>query len=413
MSSSPNYRRFVLVFGPILGVLLLGTVAFNVLADPYGAFDELSPESLRDHRDHRSRISKAERLTRGDWKVVLLGSSRTEAGLDPADSAWGGLGYNAGLRGGGLLETNLVADYTLKHTQPDRILVCIDLAALDSRRRARPEFEVSRFSPDLDVFKYWASKLFGRSNLRLSRKILRRAQKGELGKNRLDGFRRSYGMRGVDQRELFGKVIGGYFLTEFNGFRYDAQRLDALGRVARECRRRGVALDVVVAPVHALMLEAIHVSGVWDPFEQMKRDLVKLVAEANAGETKGRAVTLWDFTGYAGRLGEALPSVGSEAHMKWFREASHFTPALGHELAARVVGLPEADPKFGVRLSLDGIDAHLAQLRADREDYLAREADDVKWLTQLLEAKRSERERAGRRASAIAAWNDRKRPAKD
>jgi hypothetical protein len=397
----------------MLGVLLAGTVAFNVVADPYGAFDSLSPESLRDYRDHRSRISKAERLTQRDWNVVLLGSSRTEAGLDPADPAWGALGYNAGLRGGGLMETHLVAEFALDHARPDRLVICVDLAALDSRRGVRPEFEVSRFNPTLDVFKYWASKLFGRSNLRLSRKILRRARKNDLGKNRPDGFRRTYGMRGLDPRELFGKVISGYFLTEFNGFQYAPQRLDDLERVARECRRRGVALDIVVAPVHALMLEAMHISGVWDDFETMKRDLVRRVADANTVEAPGGEITLWDFTGYTGRLGEPLPTAGSEAPMNWFREASHFTPALGHELALRVQGLPEADPRFGARLTPEGIDAHLARVRADRDDYHAREAPDVAWLAQLLEAQRAERDRVGHRANAIATWTARKQPATD
>ena len=80
-------------------------------------------------------------------------------------------------------------------------------------------------------------------------------------------------------------------------------------------------------------------------------------------------------TGYTGYVGETVPPAGdTTTRMKWYLEASHFTPALGEEVLNRLLasGAEQYGPSdFGVRLTTNNLAAHLSRIRADRETYAA------------------------------------------
>jgi hypothetical protein len=158
---------------------------------------------------------------------------------------------------------------------------------------------------------------------------------------------------------------------------------------------------VIIPPVHAIQLEVMRGMDLFDDFERMKRELAAIAAEANAAPAAGRAVEVWDFTGYAGPLAEPVPAADEpDRAMHWFFESSHCTPALGHLVIQTIrTGQPALDG-FGARLHPDTIDAHLERLRADREGWAAEYPHEVRWTIDLLDRTRPERIRRLQRVEA-------------
>ena len=89
------------------GIALLGAVAIggvNAVVDPYGIFDLVRLPGVNVEKPQRlatgGRIQKSVRLSRGRYDTLILGSSRTQIGIDPQSPVLAGRrAYNAALAG--------------------------------------------------------------------------------------------------------------------------------------------------------------------------------------------------------------------------------------------------------------------------------------------------------------------------
>ena len=76
------YKQFAVSWFLLTVAGLLGLAAFNLLIDPSGAYLGLDLKSFEPFRYlNHDRPHKAEMARRGDWDVIILGSSRSKAGL--------------------------------------------------------------------------------------------------------------------------------------------------------------------------------------------------------------------------------------------------------------------------------------------------------------------------------------------
>jgi hypothetical protein len=384
-----NFHRFLRVFGLCTGTGVVLLAILNAAVDPLGAYAPLSLKFLEKYRGHlTSRAAKAEMIAHGACDVLVLGSSRVLVGIPVNHPAYGtNRVYNLGLNETTLTETTAVLDFALQHNRLKRVLLGADFLLFSDVRGNSAGFDNSRFNPKLDLIEYHFKNLLGAQVLEDSCSLLRQWSRGKVPSAGERGFLVKSVPPGQSQREVFAARIRG-FLTDpqtYAGFHYSQRRLDVFRRMVRHCQEAKIELIVLIPPVHALQLETIRAAGLWSTFERWKSDLARIVAEEGCEQS----VPLWDFTGFIGSVAESVPPAGdTHTRMKWFIESSHFTPALGELVLARVLepGGNNSSIDFGTRLTTENVAKHLARLRADRDAYATANPDEIRWVEQIATA---------------------------
>ena len=365
-------RNYVKVWaGVLLGILAL-TAALNITVDPYMVFGVNVFPALAEYRPNKSRIMKAEMVRGESPAVVVLGSSRSETGLDPLSPHWPGQPvYNLSLTGAELEEIGHVFDYVVREAKPRVMVLGIDLLMFNDERVSRNDFENSRFNPQLKRVEYLFANALSHQATDASFELIARSLSGE---------EPGYTPRGrhveenvIEHRRLFETVLLNKFFLEdrtYLDFHYAEHRLDEVRRMAEVCEQEGIELIIFINPVHALQLEAIRLMGLWDMFERWKRDVVEAAGD----------VPLWDFTGYTGPRAERVPAAGELTAMRWYFESSHYKPALG-ELV--ISDLFSETSSLGTRLTAQNVGEHLAAIRGQRQQYVETHPDEIEWITEL------------------------------
>jgi hypothetical protein len=375
------YRRYLVALVVAVAAVLGAVGTVNVLADASHVFGRLGLDAFAEHRLASSRTGRGEMLQKGDWQVLLLGTSRILHAVDPEHPSFGGRRVmNGGLKGTNLFELALELDYAIETTALEtnatetnaleEVVLFLDFHAFNATHETAADFQVSRLNPAASPLDYYLEKLFGMRSLQESVGVLRRWQAGDQPSLRTDARR----------REVF-EILLDDFLTNptlFRNFGDPEARIALLGEMLRLLGEHGIATSIVIVPVHASMLETIRVAGLWPHFEAWKRSVL---ATAGAAD---RDIPVWDFTGYDAFSTEAIPYSETESiGMRWFRDPSHMRKATGDLVLDRVSGDSDAPGSFGVRLSAGSLDRHLARIRSDRSLYLERNRPDVAWVEEI------------------------------
>ncbi len=398
--------RFLKLWLALTGTGLLAIAALNALADPFEAYRWLTRESLGPHKMERNtRIAKAELVRHGPCQTMLLGSSRTEMGIDPEHPLWGdGATLNLALGATNFIETEAVFRYAVAVQPIERVVCFADFLMFSSRRGLGEDFKQSRFDPDLAEVPYHLQLLWSENALDGSLQVL---------KNRQRDRRSGYGVRGawtrdlnsnlikrIGHRGMLRKILHSFFKPSgpYDRYEYSSDRLARFQALVEDCRTRGIRLTVVIPPIHAIQLEAIRTAGIWDAFEQWKRDLARIVSASAADAAGAPAAELWDFTAYTGFNAEPFPQEGdTETRMRWYWESSHFRMELGDLVLYRIHGQAPPDgplpDDWGIRLTPQNVEARIAQHRGEQEAWRARNAEEVEFVARM-------RREAGARGAA-------------
>jgi hypothetical protein len=370
-----------------IALALLAISAFNLTLDPFGAYRIVPLPALRGFREGlETRIARAEILERGDCETVVVGTSRAQVALDPEQPLWGRPTCNLSITGAGIAEVQAVVRRVLQHPEVREIVWTLDLLSFDTRAAPPSEFARSRFNADLDRFDYHASLLLGEKALRASWRVLRDYRKNQ----RVPYSERGWTDPGVRVRE---RQYRERFLWSLErdvlslgsaqqAFRYDGTSVASSTALAREALRRGIAVQLVILPSHALHFENVDRYGAWESFERWKRDLVRSLAG------RADAPALWDCTGYAGPKGERVPQAGDDrTQMRWHWDSSHIKRSLGDAVLEQIRGAQPSvldDDGAPLRpcrsLCADSLEAVLASVREEQSKYRADAADQLELL---------------------------------
>jgi len=378
------FARHIAIWSSLSLACLAGLAAFNLALDPFGAY-RIVETPVSGYRYLGSRSGKAELLRHLGCQDVLVGTSRTEVGIDPHHPVFDGrVACNAGLANTSMVEVAEVVRVALDQPATERIFLFLDFVMFSSARATSDDFSQSRLAPDRGGLDYHVGNLVSRYATRKSLGMLRFAWRGDAPVYDERGLRvGGPGRKIVMARDLFRSSLDSFLHVNYATYRYGEEHLDRLRRAVAQARKRGVEVVIVIPPVHALQLEAIAASGLWDVFERWKRDLIRIAAEASPAVP----APVWDFTGYAVYNRIPVPADGAPAsETPWYWESSHFKVALGDLVLARAAGRAgaEADgPAFGQRLVAEGVDAHLLQLREDRRRYEVEHPDQLAFLREV------------------------------
>ena len=350
--------RFVLTW-LCASLALAGLVAgFNVAVDPYlvfgtkriAGFNAKKP-AVETHADLAKRYAFARARPRG----LLIGDSKADIGLDPDSPAWPADArpvFNHGVPGTSLEGMLGYLRQDLGAAPVRHVLVMLDLQGL----LAAPLPVAGQPSADPGVpfvgphTNDLVLSTLSVDALRASVTTLAAQSSGDgvdmsgLGSTGEGGFRAEaaadgeralFAQKDQDLTERFSRLAT-YLAAHPDA---GAHRLDLVAEMIGLCRAHGAALDLVIGPVHADYLDIIGRAGLWPRYEAAKARLAILVDSA------GDAVRLWDFEGYDGYSGEAVPASGGT---RWFWEPTHFKKVLGEQILAAIY---QNNTGYGVRLT--------------------------------------------------------------
>lgn len=384
-----KFGRYNMVFTAVFGLMLSGAAGFNALVDPFGAYPSIHLDGLtRTTTSGGTRTARAELLRRGGWEFIIIGTSRAHIGYAPDHPVFDGVpGCNIALPGTNLYELQPMLDYALEHNTPREVLFGLDFLLFTDMRGTNEDFGQSRFAADRDLVSYHLEKLISARATVASAKSAVRL---------LRGARPKFSPVGqtllpmphieVTHRKLFHDRLRSFFVNPetYGHFQYSGDRTERLGAMIRACRERGVAMTLIINPIHCAQHEAIVQSGLWPTFGQWLRDVAEVV-EAEKAQPGGESIRLVSFLQCDPYGRERFPTAEEpEAKMEWWWESSHFKSSLGELVLMELYGdEPVPDGGFGVVLEPGNVDAHIADLEAMRAAWAAAEPEEAAFVADL------------------------------
>jgi hypothetical protein len=156
-------------------------------------------------------------------------------------------------------------------------------------------------------------------------------------------------------------------MTTFDAFRFMLRRAYAAG----------TDLRLYVTPLHTAMHEVFIAIGLGERYEFWIKELVR-INEEEAARANRSPFPLWDFSDPNTITSEPIPPAGDPSPMRWHWEFSHYRKETGDLILDRI--FEHSNPArnlpgdFGVRLTGENVDTHLARARVKLADWVAANA---------------------------------------
>jgi hypothetical protein len=395
-------RAYVMSFAAfaLAGFALI--VGVGLAVDGYGVFGtrilpaSVFPPNLR-LLENGDRVTKAIQIAErhGD-RILIIGDSRSQHGLDPDAPALGGVqGYNAALAAATLTEQMVVLDYTLAHEPTIKHVIW----GLSFESFPFGIFETSDYAQSAFAGKSLTSgllrHLFAYDRVISTWKALLEARHGVRAPMKRNGVATYAG----DPVE--GQAIIARFERELTGTARELRgpvsqpaidkALDEFGERLRELKASGIEIDVVVVPLHVWRLEFFRRIGVEPQSDDWKRRLAAIVDSLSTAPGAGK-IRLFDFARPHPFVEQSVYWPPPPGERRYYLESSHFYPWLGDKVLARVLGkVPEtekAQEAFGRKIGKGedaiSIDDDIASAKAEQARWEGAHPDDVAHVNALI-----------------------------
>jgi hypothetical protein len=368
----------------------------GLVVDGYGVFGTRLIPASRFAPDLRlstsgDRVTKAIEIAerQGD-RILFLGDSRTQHGLDPdAPVLDGEKAYNAALAAASLSEQLVVLDHALAHEPQVRHIVWgLTLEEFPLAIATSSDYPDSAFA-GRSITSGLLRHLFALDRMASSWRALFEAPR------RVRASMKRNGVAAFDGDPIEGPSIAMRFEKELAGTARELggplpqdgiERAHAvLANRLRELKAAGIDVDLVIVPMHVWRLEFLRLIGVEAQHEAWKRRIARSVEALAATPGIGR-IRLFDFA-RPHPFTEQSPFGPPPPHMRrFFLETSHFYPWLGEKILARLFdkeGEGEAS-SFGSEIGAFSIDADIASAKADLDAWEASHPQDVGYVRRLV-----------------------------
>ncbi len=383
----------------------------NAFVDPFGilgvpeiqGFNRIKPKmSLH------MRMVKAHKINKIKPKGLILGSSRAEVGLDPEHPGWSKNAhpiYNAALPSARIMEIFQYLRHAHSQASIAQVVLGLDFFSFDVGWKSESGFDAERlnsepgFLPRTGVVKDIITGLFSYDSLHASIDTLRHQDKpiyGYLNNGSRDvKYRQQQIVKKGGHFEVFQAVLTSAITAEDGMIRFDyghdnGKKTEVLGwfrELVLFCVKEEIEIFVLISPLHSQRLELIWQLGLWETFEQWKRDVTQIIDETKEMTSRQKTIELWDFSGFNRISMESVPKQKDiSKKMTWYWEASHYKKKTGNLMLDKVLlGKKVEDaPEFGFKLSMAEIESHLQFIRRQRKIYLKTRPEDVKYIETLI-----------------------------
>lgn len=387
-------RGYLQALALSVAAVLLALAGVNAFVDPYGYFNTPRIAGINEFAlgfNHRLPLAKALAVDRLRPASIIVGNSRAETGYDPEHRAFAERpAYNLAIGGANIQTARRYILEALAAGRLRRIVLTVDFSMFDPAVWKAETEDVALLTDatgkprgTLHEARRFAAILLSGTALSDSWWSLTH-QRRPVAHYLPSGLRDD--ATDIDQVMREGGHRNASLLAESNFFAAALRNLESpaaqddyrrallqLDDIVAAAQRSGTRLTLVFNPVHARQNYLFGAANLWPAYERWKRDMV-----AAAGRAEGVAV--WDFSAVSTCTSEPLPARDDTvARMRWYRETSHFRPALGNKVLDRIGGLgTDADcPDFGQPLTTENLTDSLAAQRRQLADWVARHPEDV------------------------------------
>ncbi|MDY6783397.1 MAG: hypothetical protein SW833_12795 [Cyanobacteriota bacterium] len=365
-----KHQKYIFILTIVIAIQLASIFSFNWAIDPYKIsnfikihkFNQAKPEVTK-----QARLFKAVEIIRKTPNLVLLGSSRTDLGLD-ASYFQEERAYNLGILGANMYEVLRYFQHAIAN-QPDlkQAILGIDFFMFNQTRNPQIDFREDRLEkthlilPDLFNTTFSLNAIaasfatvksnredpkfdpYEESGLRNNRNYI----KSELPqKSIIKGFQLSVN-KFLDDPVLYGN------------YRLSKEQLQHLKTFVELCQQKHIDFQIFISPAHAVQWETIRAAGLWDIFEEWKQEVVKIAP-------------VWDFSGYNSITTEPVSDT-----MENYLDSSHYAQNVGDLVLNRILqNRKERIPlDFGTLLTPGNVKSHIKEIQRDRESWLKKKPD--------------------------------------
>lgn len=421
-------RSYLIAMGIAVVGLLAAIPTMNVMMDPLGYARVAGWRPANPTEEERSRAA------RGTWpvpdgtreakmlnvayyapQVLVFGSSTVFGYVDveypPLRGTDGRPAFNFGLGGASIREVLTAFEHAVALKPPKRVVIGLEFYMFSADKPTSPGFLdlplAQRSTYRLDRARYLRRRLFsadysyaalammgGPLVERVASLLTRRAQAAALeppaGAGPAGRISRSQFLQLMLEADRV--IIAGLYPHAGQPFRLQDDNgwssLDAIRRIVAIARAHDTDLRLYISPNHARSYEAIRLMGWWPQFEAWERGLATIVEEDAQAHPGQPAIPIWDFAGYTSVTTDPVAvSPTSSAAFTLYVDSIHFNTDVGNMVIDRLYSTASAQrlPRdFGVLLTRDTIEDHLASMRQRQRAYTAANRDDIADLALML-----------------------------
>lgn len=371
------FRHFCLA-----SLLLTAALAgFNYRVDPYAIYQEYLNDGTP-IRVMNERIFKTVKLARTHSDVVFIGSSRTDIGIGREQPALASKQLsNLATFGQPILETRRLFELAVREGKPHTVVIGLDFFAFNTLFAPPSDYVEDNYTALRP-----ASLLLSVSTLTDSLSKYRHPLPVTGDCCYANGFRLANDSAYLSGKyhHYFAASERMYLMEKYLPYPQCAfaftpagnehqSSLADLRAIFELAQQQKIDLRLFISPSHARQWETLAAAGLWKDWEYWKQQLIAL-NEQTAAQTGKPAFPLWDFSGYDAVSSEDLPDEETSGLMKNYSDSSHYVPALGQRIIARLFG---ANDNWGLTLNHDNLSNHLAQIRQARQQYRATHPRDI------------------------------------
>ncbi|NES99933.1 MAG: hypothetical protein F6K61_05020 [Sphaerospermopsis sp. SIO1G1] len=371
-----NYAQFNkwLLLTIVISILLV--VAVNLVVDPYGIYKTpnfLGINHAKIQKNHNDRLYKAIDIIRIKPVTIFLGTSRTKQGLDPNHPGLSNSQptYNLALDSANSYEVMRYLQHTLKN-QPHlrQVIFGVDYFMFNKILNNRPGFNEKRLEKKYIIATDILNSLFSIDSFDVSQKTVFASLKETDNRNYHftgNGFAPYLDDTKGKHKDYF-KYSLSFYLDVYHKYIFNDQYFDNFQKIVDICRNNNIELIIFISPTHATQWETLKIAGKWEYFEKWKQKLITVTP-------------VWDFSGYNSINTEIIGDI-----MKNYVDNAHYTKPVGDLVLNRILGYQadQVPADFGVLLTPENIESHLAKIRAGREKWVKNNQDELE-LVQRLE----------------------------
>lgn len=373
-----SYSNFNKWFLLTLITFMLLVVIFNITVDPYGIYKTpnfLGINHVKTQKNSNDRLYKAIDIIRTQPLTIFLGSSRTKQGLDPTHPALANTqpAYNLAIDSANIYEVMRYLQHTIKNQpQLKQVIFGVDFFMFNKLLTNRPGFDEYRLEKKNFILTDIMNSLFSLDTFEVSKETMLTSWQ-DPDKNKYyyaeNGFAPYTEYKNGQTKWNFQYSLGLY-LNRYHYYQFSEQYLRDFQEIVNLCQKNKIKLIVFISPAHATQWEAIQASGKWKVFENWKKELVQLTS-------------IWDFSGYNTVTIEPIKDV-----MVNYADNSHYVKPVGDLIINRILSYQDnkVPSDFGVLVTRENIEFHLAKIRADREEWVKKRQDEFQ-LVQDLQTK--------------------------
>lgn len=344
-----NWMIIILIIPVIGGV--------NYLVDP---FDVFGNKTLRKYY-HKDRISPSINLTQNKYDTIIIGTSRTQRGINVLNPNLKGDVINASLSGSNVYEIHKAFNkiYETQKKEID-IIYGLDFFTFGDKRYPGEQFRQSLFNEDKSYFELLMSLLFSIDAIKTSGNTVIDNLKGKKDYV-LNGFEYTENRKDRNYLELFDHPLKFNFLVDaesYGCFNYGRDRLELFEDILKKSKDR--RLKLFISPLHHRQLFALKHLGLFDVYIKWIKDLSKITNKYS--QQDGYEITLHDFSYLNSATAEPLSE-----YMENYWEVSHYKSSLGDQILDRLYG---KEVGFGVQLNNANINVFLKKYITDYYDFI-------------------------------------------